>query len=264
VSVIGIPAFSHYVGIDYSGAQTPTSSLKGLRVYVADRASPPVVVQPPPSPRKYWTRRGIAEWLVERLRENVPTLVGIDHGFSFPLPYFETHRLSLDWDAFLDDFQRHWPTDGDHTYVDFVRDGRSGNGAARSGNARWRRLTEVRARAKSAFHFDVPGSVAKSTHAGLPWLRYVRQCTGERVHFWPFDGWDIPAGRSVVAEVYPSLWSAGFPREGRTGDQHDAYSIAAWMRDADLDGSLAEFLNPDLSSDEREVAGIEGWILGVR
>jgi hypothetical protein len=37
------------------------------------------------------------------------------------------------------------------------------------GNARWRRLTEERAGgAKSVFHFDVQGSVAKSTHAGIP------------------------------------------------------------------------------------------------
>src|SRR5439155_6864553 len=103
------------------------------------------------------------------------TMVGIDHGFSFPLRYFERYQLAHDWSAFLDDFQRHWPTDGDHVYVDFVREGEVGNGAARSGNSRWRRLTEVRARtAKSVFQFDMQGSVAKSTHAGLPWLRDLR------------------------------------------------------------------------------------------
>jgi len=160
--------FERYIGIDYSGAETPSSSLKGLRVYLADQKHESVEVQPPPSPRKYWTRRGIAEWLVERFAENVKTLTGIDHGFSFPLRYFEVHYLPPDWPTFLDDFQRHWPTDGDHTYVDFVRDGVCGDGAARSGNTRWRRLTEERAGAKSVFHFDVPGSVAKSTHAGLP------------------------------------------------------------------------------------------------
>ena len=85
-----MPSFNRYIGIDYSGAQTPTSSLKGLRVYMADRSSPPVEVQPPPSPRWYWTRREIAEWLVARLSEDQPTLVGIDHGFSFPLRYFES------------------------------------------------------------------------------------------------------------------------------------------------------------------------------
>jgi hypothetical protein len=258
-------AFERYIGIGYSGAETPTSSLRGLRVYAADRESSPVEVQPPPSPRRYWTRRGLAEWLVERLSEDLPALVGIDHAFSFPLRYFETHLLSLDWPTFLDDFQHHWPTDGDHVYVDFVRDGVCGDGAARSGDRRWRRLTEKRAgSAKSVFHFDVQGSVAKSTHSGLPWLRHLRQKVGNRLHFWPFDGWTIASGRSAVVEVYPSLWSPGFGREERTRDQHDAYAVAAWMRRADLDGSLSAFLDPALAPAERAVAQIEGWILGVR
>jgi hypothetical protein len=260
-----IPAFDLYVGIDYSGAQTPTSSLKGLRVYMADRVSPPVEVQPLLSPRKYWTRRGIAEWLVERLSEDPPTLVGIDHGFSFPLRYFEEHHLPHDWPTFLDDFQQHWPTDEDNTYVDFVREGEFGSGAARAGNPRWRRLTEERAgAAKSLFHFDVQGSVAKSTHAGLPWLRYVRQQLGGLVHFWPFDGWEMPTGQSVVAEVYPRLWSRSFAPEGRNADQHDAYSVAAWMRAADLNGSLTGFFHPSLTPAELKVAQFEGWILWLK
>ena len=201
---------------------------------------------------------------MDQLSEDSPTLVGIDHGFSFPLRYFEAHVLKPDWSAFLDDFQRHWPTDGDHIYVDFVRDGSVGKGAARMGNSRWRRLTEERTgRAKSVFQFDVQGSVAKSTHAGIPWLRYIRQQLGSRVHFWPFDGWDIPTGRSAVAEVYPALWSSTFAREGRTGDQHDAYCIAAWLSRADRNGSLAAFLKPELTPPERTVAQVEGWILGV-
>jgi hypothetical protein len=63
-----------------------------------------------------------------------------------------------------------------------VRDGLAGNGAARTGNTRWRRMTEQRAGlAKSVlFHFDVQGSVAKSTHAGIPWLLYLRRQLGSR------------------------------------------------------------------------------------
>ena len=256
-------SFSRYIGIDYSGAQTITSSLKGLRVYEGDREALPIEVQPPPSPRKYWTRRGIAEWLGERLSDDLPTMVGIDHGFSFPLRYFEAHHLEPDWQVFLDDFQQHWPTDADHTYVDFIRHGVCGNGDARSGNACWRRLTEEHAGAKSVFHFDVPGSVAKSTHAGLPWLRYLRNRLGQGLHCWPFDGWKIPAGRSAIVEVYPSLWNRSLPRENRTPDQHDAYAVSAWLRQADLDGSLRQFLHPSLLPGEYAVARIEGWILGV-
>jgi len=256
--------FERYIGIDYSGAKTPTSSLKGLCVYVADHASLPVEVQPPPSPRLYWTRRGIAEWLVELLFGNIPTIVGIDHGFSFPLRYFEYHHLPPDWPEFLDDFQRHWPTDDDNTYVEFVRDGLRGSGADRTGNSRWRRLTEERAKAaKSVFHFDVQGSVAKSTHAGIPWLRFLRQNLGDKIHFWPFDGWDLPHGKSAIVEVFPSLWRKSFPAENRTADQHDAYSAANWLRQADLNNDLPSYLNPTLTGAERTLAQVEGWILGV-
>jgi hypothetical protein len=256
--------FRRYVGVDYSGAETPTASLKGSRIYMAEGESSPKEVSPPPSPRKYWTRKGVAHWLVEQLGSEMPTLVGIDHGFSFPLRYFETHHLEPDWAAFLDDFHRHWPTDEDHTYVDFVRDGSVGNGAVRMGDPRWRRITEVRAGAtKGVFRFDVQGSVAKSTHAGLPWLRFMRQQLGSRVHFWPFYGWNIPKGRSAIAEVYPALWNRSFPRANRTGDQHDAFSVAAWLSRADKDGTLATFSNPTLTPTERTVAQVEGWILGV-
>lgn len=255
--------FSRYIGIDYSGAETPTSSLKGLRVYESDGPDSPNEVQPPPSPRKYWTRREIAEWLSVQLSEGPATLVGIDHGFSFPLRYFEVHRLPPDWTYFLDDFRQHWPTDDDDMYIDFIRDGLHGDGVARMGDARWRRLTDERAGTKSVFHFDVPGSVAKSTHAGLPWLRFLRSKVGDRVSFWPFDGWEVPDDLSCVVEVYPSLWSRGFAREGRTPDQHDAFSIAEWMRKGDRSGDLSHFFTPPLTPEEQTVAKVEGWILGV-
>ena len=130
-------------------------------------------------------------------------------------------------------------------------------------NTRWRRLSEEYAGgAKSVFHFDVPGSVAKSTHAGLPWLRFIRQRLGSRVHFWPFDGWDIPAGRSAVAEVYPSLWRRDFPPQDRTPDQHDAYCAAAWLAGADRNGTLSGYLNPDLSPAVRATAHVRGLGFG--
>ncbi len=50
------------------------TSLKGLRSYMAEGGAVPVEVPPPQSPRIYRTRRGIAEWLVERLAEDAPAL----------------------------------------------------------------------------------------------------------------------------------------------------------------------------------------------
>jgi hypothetical protein len=188
----------------------------------------------------------------------------MDHAFSIPLRYFEFHQLPPGWPNFLIDFTKHWPTHEDHTYVDFVRDGLRGKGAARGGSARWRRLAEFRSGgAKSVFHFDVQGSVAKSTHSGLLWLLFLREHLGAALHFRPFDGWQVPAGRSAIAEVYPRLWKNNYPQGARTGDQHDAYSVAAWLREADADGRLRRAFRPELSAAEKAVAGVEGWVLGV-
>ena len=39
-----MPSFQRYIGIDYSGAETAESSLKGLRVYQATPGAPAVEI----------------------------------------------------------------------------------------------------------------------------------------------------------------------------------------------------------------------------
>lgn len=262
--LISKPQFERYIGIDYSGAETPTSGLKGLRVYIATGEGEAMEVIPPPGPKRYWTRQTVAHWLLETLSQTTPTIVGIDHGFSFPLRYFEYHQILPNWDVFLRDFHRHWPTDEPHIYVDFVRDGLAGNGGARTGDPKWRRITEQRCRGKSVFHFDCQGSVAKSTHSGIPWLLFLRERLGKDVHFWPFDGFSPPELRSTFVEAYPALYKHRFPAgQGMTGDQHDAYVIAQWLRQADASGELQIALHPDMDPSMQLLARVEGWILGV-
>ncbi len=59
------------------------------------------------------------------------------------------------------------------------------------------------------------------------------------------------------------FYSGAYPRADRTGDQHDAFSIAAWLSQADRNGTLPGFLHPDLAPQARVIAQVEGWILGV-
>ena len=165
------------------------------------------------------------------------------------------------WDVFLTDFVRHWPTADPHTHVESVREGNR-----RTGDASELRMCERwTATAKSVFQFDVQGSVAKSTHAGLPWLLWLRERPRDRmsVHFWPFDGFQVPEGYSVIAEVYPSLYRRRFPRNGRSADQHDAWSVAAWLQESDRRGALGHYFAPPLTLPERRQGLLEGWILGV-
>ena len=62
---------------------------------------------------------------------------------------------------------------------------------------------------------------------------------------------------------YRSLWMKRLPRQDRNSDQHAAYSVAAWLRRADLNAKLSQFLQPTLHAEERKIAEIEVWILGV-
>ncbi len=250
--------FVRHLGIDYSGAATPETPLAGLRVYEAVSGGP--AIERRPADGRHWSRRGVAEWLQAELRNGPPTLVAIDHAFSLPQAYVDAHGLPPDWRALLDDFTRHWPTDQTGARVAELRQGEGGR--RRGGEARWRRLCDRRARAKSPFHFGVPGSVASSTHAGLPWLR--RLCQNEDgLHVWPFDGWRPAAGVSVLAEGYPSLWNRRLPRAGRSPDQHDAWTLAQVLAQADAEGRLEAWLEPVLSPEERAQARVEGWILGL-
>ena len=127
-----MPDFDRYIGIDYSGAGTAESSQKGIRVYSCAAGSLPVEIEPARSAKKYWSRAGVTEWIIQQLSEDERIIVGIDHGFAFPLAYTEKYELPPDWDVFLDDFAKHWPTDEPNTYVDFVRFGDVGNGTART------------------------------------------------------------------------------------------------------------------------------------
>ena len=255
-------SFQKFIGIDYSGSGTPLTRTPGLQVYVATHDRLPKRVNPPSTPagrNRNWCRKEVAEWLIEQANSDKLFIAGLDFSFSLPLSYFQRYGLT-DWDDFLADFVEHWPTDRDDATVEALR-----KGNARTGTSDEFRVTERwTSSAKSNFQFDVQGQVAKSTHAGIPWLHRIRQAVGKKVHFWPFDGWKVRQGKSVIAEVFPSMLRRRYPAEGRTVDQHDAYAVARWLKEMDCGMTLTEpFFDPPLSEEEQEVAELEGWILGV-
>lgn len=233
-----------------------------MQVYLATADRLPKRVIPPSTPAgrdRNWCRKEVAEWLIEQARSGKPFIAGLDFSFSLPLSYFQRYGLA-DWDAFLDDFVEHWPTDEDDATVENLR-----KGNLRTGTTDEFRITERwTSSAKSNFQFDVQGQVAKSTHAGIPWLYRIRQAVGKKVHFWPFDGWDVRQGKSVVAEVYPSILRRRYPRENRTMDQQDAYAVARWLKEVGWGRLLDDlYFGPPMTRREQKIADLEGWILGV-
>ena len=251
--------FDRYIGVDYSGAGAPNSRQNGLQVM---EAFPGRVAAYSADPHgtfdKYrWNRADVAEFLIERLGSGIPTIAGIDHGFSFPKSYFDKYQLG-NWNDFLQDFERYWPTQNQSVNTLNVPSNK------RRGEKSEFRVTENwSSSAKSVFEFGVPGQVAPSTHAGLPWLKKIRDCLGDKVHFWPFDGWSIEDGKSVLVEVYPAILKGRVRTTQSNEHKRDAEAAALWLRRIDDEGVLDHYLNPKLSVDETESAELEGWILGV-
>ena len=168
-----------------------------MRIYAATPEPPPAEILPAPSPRKYWARRGLAEWFAAELLSGPPDLVGIDHAFSFPMRSFETHRLPQEWRAFLDDFQRHWPTGEGGMYVDFIRDGLYGDGAdgqfslasARGGTVpckvglplrRARQRRQVHARRPAVAAFPSQPVWLETSLLAVRWLEAAARALGHR------------------------------------------------------------------------------------
>jgi hypothetical protein len=252
--------FKHYIGIDYSGAQTPTSRLKGLQVFMASQGEDPIKVRPYDDKNWNWTRKEIAHWCVDTINLKHPVIIGLDHGFSFPLSYIDQYKIGS-WDEFLDDFCEHWPTGKDHIFVDHIR-----NRAGRTGDPNELRLSEkYTSSTKSVFQLDGQGAVGKSTHTGIPWLRFIRthQDLLGKVHFWPFDGFDIPDDKSVIAEVYPSIFRRRYQRFFKSIDEKDAYSIARWFQENDSQNMLDYYFRPPLAETVIKQVKLEGWILGI-
>lgn len=229
--------FDRFIGIDYSGAETPTSRLPGLQVFAATAGNGQCRkwLSPTKSNNRgpvNWTRKEVAQRLLDESHVNGRFLAGIDHCFSFPQSYFDRYKLTS-WARFLSDFVEHWPTRGDNIYVDFVRDGSmhrrrecSPPGKRCGKNDEFRLCERWTSSAKCVFQFDVQGSVAKSSHAGIPWLHWLREKAADRLHFWPFDGWEPAPDKSVVVEVYPSIFRKRYERDGRSPDEQDAYATA--------------------------------------
>ncbi len=250
-----MPDFQQYIGVRYSGRKDPGDPISNIKVYTAVEDHEPFQERNAGHPSGRWSRRDLAEWLLGQITGGEPVIVALDHAFSFPQTYMDRHDLKS-WPAFLEDFEENWPT---HRFA--VRELLPGN--PRSGDPDEHRLTgQWTAFPKSVFQWDIQDSLAKATHAGLPWIDYLRRAR-DRAHFWPFDGWEVKKGKSVLAEARPARLRHRYRKDGLSQQEQDAYGICAWLQERDQLGLLRAYFTPPLSKEEKERAELEGWILGV-
>lgn len=256
-----MPFFQRYIGIDYSGAAKPCKPISGLRVFVADEERAPEQERDNQARSGLWSRERLAGWLRDRLQEEIPTIVGIDHAFSYPREAVD-EAARENWEGFLEWFETRWPT---RKYT--VRGCLGPHETTLEAHRETLRLTDRWAPTAMPLCSGWEGNgpnVFFSTRAGIPWLRWLRHQTVGGVHFWPFDGFEVRPGRSVIAEVYPRIFRRRYEKETNLlGDERDAWLVCRWLKDRDSKDRLGSYFLPPLDEPERQQARVEGWILGV-
>jgi hypothetical protein len=165
--------------------------LKNLRVYSATPDTPPQEEQPPPGPRKYCSRRELAHWLAQELAGDMPTIVGIGSCAVVSAALLRGAPVA----AGLDGLPGGLPqalAGGCAAHLRGLHPQRFPRGRGRAHGQPPVDAADGSAMPGGAIGVSVrggQGKVAAATHAGLPWIVFLKRQLGERINAWPFDGW---------------------------------------------------------------------------
>jgi hypothetical protein len=247
--------FAAHIGVDYSGAALPTKPLRNLCVATTDKQMNAELLRNWNGQRRNWSRQDLFHWFATILHTREPVIVGIDHAFSFPMPFLGKNA----WPYFCKSFISTWPS-----HQKTVKICKTKTAPPTTNTLEYRLTERWTSSAKSIFDFR-PQGVAYSSFAGIPWLHLLRQHFGTTIHFWPFDGFNPPPNKSVIVECYPSIFYRRFDFPAKFSiDQKHASAIALWLHAQDQLGRLQFYFElPHLTKLEKSIARREGWILGV-
>ena len=208
-------SFSHYIGIDWSGAKGKRHA--GLAVAMCPAGQDAPVVISPPSAHKSWSRAQIGEWIAAgmALPEGARALVGVDSAFSLP---FMDENAYLPGEAMPESAPEFWPVVEDASneaddlfagpFVETYSEHYHRPGAKGRMYSRRMRVTETRAvtsRAgpcESVFHLIGPSQVGLS---GLSTVRMLAQLLEQPdISIWPYAE---PTGKTVLVEIYAAAFA---------------------------------------------------------
>lgn len=227
-----IPAFRHFIGVDFSGARGP--ALPGLQIARCrlGGAAPRLVRNPAGG---HWTRPAFAAWLSRCVRRDGPVLCGLDFAFALPYDgaYIPGARLGAnDARGLWRLVEKSCGEDDDYGGGFAARFEECFLTARRRGARYARRLrTTDRAcaaaglgRPETPFKLVGPKQVGKAAFAGMRLLIAMTRANAG-VAVWPFDS--SPSGASVLVEIYPHAFAA---RAGVAGKVRDAPTLNAVLR----------------------------------
>jgi hypothetical protein len=268
--------FERFLGVDWSGAKV------GGQVFLAEVVRGGGVGDRPQVVRVERSSRAKVEAEL-RHRPSRRTLAGLDFSFSFPEAFVLGGRTGWTWTEL-----RAWTASlvessgGDVRAALHAAPERSQFRLVPGDRAPLlRRRTEDACVPLPASVFDLvvyQRQVTLGTIHGIAVLDHLADVAHLAV--WPFDGAArVASADTVVAEVYPAMWTDPDLRKGREADRRE--QVRRWQLGADgIDRPIADLLYrsgdaldalavalalPDLSLAAPAATDVarEGWILGV-
>ena len=287
------PAFSHFVGIDWSGAKGVRHPGLAVAVCEIGQGAPSLIM--PPSGKTSWSRQECSDWIAGRcgLGAEARILVGIDSSFSMP---FVDQGHYLDETQGVSHARALWKCVESHSRqgVDlyggaFVMSHRCHYhlvGARGTRYSRRMRVTETRAvesgagPCESVFHLIGPSQVGLS---GLSTMRMLAQLDGlPGLAVWPYD--DVSEAGLVLTEIYAAAFATLGHHRGKIRDRKNLNRILSKLESSSFRGrniKLTDHVCDALvtSAALRHVAGhrkywhpellsatvreTEGWVFGI-
>jgi hypothetical protein len=284
--------FSHFVGIDWSGAKGKRH--KGIAVAVCAVGNQAPKLIDPPSGKAAWSREECRDWILAGmgLLNTARALVGLDSAFSMPF-VDEEQYLGDDFD--VPDVRQLWKAvekscaNGEDLFggpfVDANAEYYHRPGAKGVRFSRRMRVTEDMAVAskagpcESVYHLIGPSQVGLS---GLSTMRMLSDLADQpQISVWPYDEPD--AGRITLVEIYAAAFAAlgGHRGKFRTGEAlnsalrqlgskaHEAEgTLSDHASDAIITAAALRKIAPDSkywhpSALSTKVRRTEGWVFGI-
>lgn len=284
--------FDAFVAMDWSGAARRYDGI-AVAICPEGRAAPELVA----CRGRRWTREEVAEWLKNRLADELRLLIGLDFAFGFP--YEETGYLGGHAPGITDIFslwaliEERSAGDTDFGCTRFIEDPDFADLFWKAGQRpdawieRKRRAEHAcaevtKTRPDTLYKLLHSKQVGKGSITGMRVLHHLRTCMKSRVSIWPFE---LPQSSAIV-EIYPTMF-----RKLATGSIAKLRSRAGLNRALSALGSLqiVEKRGPEPSDHETDAlisaAGIraisqnpavwshpelsslrvrrEGWIFGI-
>jgi len=256
--------FSHFVGIDWSGAKGRRHGGIAVAICAEGEGAPSLVA--PPDGKRLWSREVCARWIAGGcgLRAGERALVGLDSAFSMPFidqggylgADFAADTVMALWQAvekccatgedlfagaFVDRHQQHYHRPGD----------RGENFSRRM------RITETRAvesgagPCESVFHLIGPSQVGLAGLSSMRMLAHFKAQNAQFLHtsvqsgqaleiaVWPYD---VSKGAAVtLVEIYAAAFAA---MGGHRGKIRDAVTLSSVLEK--LDSKTIRFRNESL------------------